>query len=96
MLLSAITVLCLLSTAPIAWTQTDRGVQSGQSQSVYGKDFWQAVAKNDYKPPAGKSTAELSRPLSAMLGSPDPEMRDEIAYKTFFHWIYQERTRGEC
>jgi hypothetical protein len=92
MLLSAITVLCLLSTAPIAWTQTDRGVQSGQSQPAYGKDFWQAVAKNDYKPPAGKSTAELSQPLSAMLGSPDPEMRDEIAYKTFFHWIYQDRT----
>jgi hypothetical protein len=92
MLLSAITVLYLLSTAPIAWTQTDRGVHSQQSQSDYGKDFWQTVAKDDYKPPAGKSMAELSRSLSAMLGSADPEMRDEIAYKTFFHWIYQERT----
>jgi len=92
MLLSAITVLCLVSTAPIAWTQTERGVHSEQSQSAYEKEFWLAVAKDDYKPPAGKSMAELSRSLSAMLGSPDPEMRDEIAYKTFFHWIYQDRT----
>ena len=91
-LLSAITVLCLLSTEPIAWTQADRGVQSEPSQPAYGKDFWQAIARNDYKPPAGKSTAELSQPLSAMLGSPDPEMRDQIAYTTFAHWIYQDRT----
>jgi Protein of unknown function (DUF2785) len=59
--------------------------------SVHGKAFWQAIAKNDYAVPAGESVAELSGELSGMLGSRDPELRDETAYTTLTYWIYEKR-----
>jgi len=59
--------------------------------SAHEKAFWQAIAKNDYQVPAGASVAELSGELSGMLGSRDPEMRDEIGYRTLTYWIYEKR-----
>src|SRR5579872_4858278 len=55
------------------------------------KEFWQAIVKNDYNPPTGESAATLWRPLSELLASPDPELRDEIGYSTFASWIYSKR-----
>jgi hypothetical protein len=90
MILVAAAVLFFLPTEPHGGVPSDYKVQySSQSESVQGKEYWQAIAKNNYRTPAGESMADLSRSLNAMLGSPDPEMRDEIAYQTFAQWIYQ-------
>lgn len=81
--------LSLLSSPP-AVMPSNSSVQAA-AESARGKDFWLAIKKNDYNPPAGESAAGLSHSLSPMLGSPDPEERDEIAYTTFAYWIYQKR-----
>jgi hypothetical protein len=53
--------------------------------------FWRSIVQHDYTPPPGSSVPELSVELSDMLGSADPELRDEIAYSTLAAWIYQKR-----
>jgi hypothetical protein len=63
---------------------------SGQ-QPLLDKQQWQAIIKNNYTPPAGHTAAELAPTLSHMLGSPDPELRDEIAFDILSNWIYQSR-----
>ena len=92
MLSSALALLWFMSTQTDASTTIDYRVPSlSQSEPARGKEFWQTIAKDDYKPPKDESVLELSRSLTEMLGSPDPEMRDGIAYATFAHWIYQDR-----
>jgi hypothetical protein len=54
-------------------------------------DFWRALVKADYTPPPGVTVDVLTPELSELLGSPDPELRDEIAYSTLTAWIYQKR-----
>ena len=78
---TALMVMCCLTFASAAPQKT---------APAHGKDFWLAIAKNEYAPPAGESAASLAPELSAMLGSPDPQLRDEIAYSTFVAWIYRK------
>ena len=79
-------VLCNISVSIGAELATaERGA------SAHGKVFWQAIAKNDYAVPAGAAAAELTEELSGMLGSRDPELRDEIAYTALAYWIYEKR-----
>ena len=55
------------------------------------KQQWQAIIKNNYTPLPGRTAAELAPQLSRMLGSPDPELRDETAFDILSTWIYQNR-----
>jgi len=42
-------------------------------------------------PPAGSNLPALADELVDMLGSSDPEQRDDIAYSTLASWIYQQK-----
>src|ERR1043165_3269004 len=53
--------------------------------------FWRAIAQNRYAPPAGSDVRALATELIDLLASPDPELRDEIAYSTLASWIYQQK-----
>jgi hypothetical protein len=44
--------------------------------------FWRGIVQARYAPPAGEDVALLTRELVEMLGSADPERRDDIAYST--------------
>src|SRR6266699_949412 len=55
-------------------------------------EFWRAVVAHEFTPPAGSDLSALTTELSEMLASPDPELRDEIAYSTLASWIFQKRT----
>jgi hypothetical protein len=70
------------------------GPQRGAVAPVHSREFWQAVISHDFTPPDGVSIADLSSELSGLLGSPDPELRDETAYTVFVSWIYQKRLIG--
>jgi hypothetical protein len=48
-------------------------------------EFWQNIATEDFKAPT--NSLELIPELLEMLGSPDPVLRDEIAYRTLGLWI---------
>ncbi len=59
------------------------------------RDSWSFIKANDYNPPPGKAAFELARDLSKLLGSPDPQLRDETAYDILAHWIYQNRVLSD-
>jgi hypothetical protein len=52
--------------------------------------FWRAVVHDRYTPPSGSDVPALAEELTGMLSSPDPELRDEIAYSTLTAWVYRQ------
>lgn len=60
--------------------------------------FWEQVRANGLKVPEDRSLAELTTELTAMLGDPDPQNRDGIAYPTLAAWVcagvYDELLEG--
>jgi hypothetical protein len=71
------------------------GAAKGQGDSVgqngHGREFWRAIAKNHYAIPAGQEAFPLARELSGYLGSPDPELRDDLAYSMLAIWINRQK-----
>jgi hypothetical protein len=53
----------------------------------HDRDFWRSIAKHKYAVPASESADSLAPELSALLGSPDPELRDDLAYSILGTWI---------
>ena len=58
---------------------------------AHSLDFWKQIARDKYAVPADSNLGELTAELTDMLASPDPELRDDIAYSTLAAWIYQTR-----
>ena len=76
----AAAVLILLAPAAFA---------APQSATKHDREFWHAIQKNHYAVPEGESAAALAHELSGYLGSPDPELRDDIAYSILDVWIIE-------
>src|SRR5438874_805921 len=53
----------------------------------HDRAFWRAIAQNHYAVPVNQSAAALAKEVSELLASPDPELRDDLAYSIFAHWI---------
>lgn len=49
--------------------------------------FWERVVADGHRLPADLPLADLTTELTTMLGSPDPAVRDEIAYPTLATWV---------
>jgi hypothetical protein len=49
--------------------------------------FWEQVKANGLRVPDDRPLAELTTELVAMLGDPDPSVRDGIAFPTLATWI---------
>ena len=62
-----------------------------QTPSAHDKAFWRGVAQAKFAVPAGESLPAMVAELGGYLGSPDPELRDDIAYSTLASWIYQQK-----
>lgn len=54
---------------------------------AHDKDYWLAIIRQGYAVPSDQTPFALARELSAFLGSPDPELRDNIAYTILSVWI---------
>jgi hypothetical protein len=49
--------------------------------------FWDRVEQSGHRVPDDRPLDELTTELTAMLGDPDPERRDRIAYTTLAAWV---------
>ncbi len=49
--------------------------------------FWDRVVAEGHKVPTDRSLADLTSELTAMLGDPDPRLRDGIAYEVLATWV---------
>jgi len=82
-------VLCALGLLITAGPVCAQGTSA--QGGVRNKAYWQGVITNEFKPPAGVPLLILLGELNTMLGSPDPELRDDIAYSVLATWIYRQR-----
>jgi len=55
----------------------------------HDRAFWRAIANNKYAVPEHESADALAKELSSYLGSPDPELRDDLAYSIYARWAYR-------
>ena len=53
--------------------------------------FWRGLAGRKFVAAPGESPAALARELSGLLGSPDPELRDDIGYTGLVSLIFRQR-----
>lgn len=56
----------------------------------HDKQFWRTVLKQHAAVPEHESADALAHELSAMLASPDPELRDDLAYSILATWINRD------
>src|SRR5215813_2669405 len=67
------------------------GAGRAQSPATHSREFWRSIVRNDCAVPEGESAFVLARELSGLLGSPDPELRDNLAYVILATWIVEQR-----
>lgn len=73
--------LCTMSFVPEA--------PAGRSER--GRDFWVALVASGFEVPAGEKPFELLVEMNALLASPDPVLRDDVAYGAAVRWVYRKR-----
>jgi hypothetical protein len=62
-------------------------VAPAHAADIHEIDFWRAIAKNKFAVPDGESADSLAQELSRALASPNPELRDDLAYSILHRWI---------
>jgi hypothetical protein len=66
------------------------GGGEAQSSAAHDREFWRSIVQRNYAVPEGESAFALARELSGLLGSPDPELRDNLAYVILGAWIVDQ------
>jgi len=61
------------------------------AQAVRPKDAWVALAKGGFELPAGRRAIDLLQEMNTLLSSPDPVLRDEVAYSAAERWILRDK-----
>src|SRR5215203_2136976 len=64
------------------------------STPAHSKEYWRSLAKAGFELPAGESAPRLAAELVGNLGSPDPELRDDLAFTILSGWIYDKKLLG--
>lgn len=57
----------------------------------HDKTYWSAIAEAKFELPAGATAPPLADELVACLGSPDPELRDDLAVAILTSWVYRKK-----
>jgi uncharacterized protein DUF2785 len=68
------------------------GTPYAYAGTQHDRSFWRAIANNKYMVPEGESADALAHELSGLLASPDPELRDDLAYSILARWIYRKNS----
>jgi hypothetical protein len=66
-------------------------VAASQGPPVHDKAYWRGIAAAKFDLPPGASAPPLASELLVSLGSPDPELRDDLATSILTSWIYQKK-----
>jgi hypothetical protein len=94
-----ILLICTVLVSPgpsgTAPPRTQTKAQTQAQARRHEREFWRAIVKADYAVPPNEQADVLARELSAMLASPDPELRDEFGYSILAAWIFQKRALGD-
>jgi Protein of unknown function (DUF2785) len=58
--------------------------------STRARDAWVALAKSGFAVPTGATAVDLLVEMNVLLASPDPVLRDEVAYSAAERWILRD------
>jgi hypothetical protein len=76
----------LLGLQLLVWTASG---QNGPADApTKSRAEWVALRESNFSLPAGQTPVGLLRQMNALLGSPDPFLRDNVAYEAAARWIY--------
>jgi hypothetical protein len=67
------------------------GARAAAQSAVHDREFWVALRSAGFKLPPGESAGPLAFEAASLLGSTDPELRDDIAYEAIETWVYGEQ-----
>ena len=68
------------------------GMTSGAlAQPQHPPAYWRTLKQAQFKLASGESAIALATEATQMLGSPDPDIRDGIAYEALSAWIYRQQ-----
>ena len=67
------------------------GCACSEAQTTHDRAFWVALRTVDFRLPQDAPTLSLALEAAALLGSTDPELRDDIAYSALETWVYREQ-----
>jgi uncharacterized protein DUF2785 len=77
-------------------TQVPASAPTAQDRAAHDREFWRAIAKNRFAVPDKQPISPLLEELSGLLGSTDPELRDDLAYTIIDQWVrHQEVPAAE-
>jgi hypothetical protein len=62
-----------------------------REQGPKTRDEWVALAKGGFQLPAGRAAVDLLLEMTPLLSSPDPVLRDDVAYAAADRWILREK-----
>jgi len=65
--------------------------QAQSTPAARNRADWIALPKGGFTVPDGQRAIDLLREMNALLASPDPVLRDEVAYSAAERWILRER-----
>lgn len=81
--LRLVCALTLVAAVPVlAWAQGPPARERAE---------WLALAKGGFVVPAGQRAIDVLREMNALLASPDPVLRDEVAYSAAERWILRDK-----
>ena len=59
--------------------------------TAHDRAFWVGLRSAGFKLPQSESASPLALEAASLLGSTDPELRDDIAYEAIETWVYREQ-----
>ena len=65
-----------------------RAAENGRGEEA--AKLMQSIVASQFEPPAGRTAAEMLPDLTRALASPDPHLRDDLAFTIFSAWIYEK------
>jgi hypothetical protein len=68
---------------------------AGAAQPSRDRAFWVAIVQNKYAVPPGEDAFALLVEMNALLASPDPVLRDDVAYGAAARWIQRKMLSPE-
>ncbi len=70
------------------------GCATAATEQTRTREQWVALAQSGFAVPSGETPYGLLVEMNALLGSPDPVLRDEVAYSAAATWIVSQRLVG--
>jgi hypothetical protein len=67
------------------------GARTEAQNTVHDRAFWVGLRSAGFKLPQSEPASPLALEAASLLGSTDPELRDDIAYEAIETWVYREQ-----